>query len=289
MRYNLHMGEEQISAVWFTSRVQKWLQKPTAVAHLQLFDHVINLVDTNGEIISIVQPAVGVGPFSLMVACKRPFPSFISSRAHIQKTAHTLTIGEWQIDWRPAQLWQARPPWAQLRQQQNQWLTFLPEWQTAVAQNQERLTVGSPRHFISQLQTAIETMRKALAQNGVDEWQTAVAQLAGLGPGLTPAGDDFLLGLLLGLWATRPEVEVAEAAKIVVETAVPRTTQLSAAWLQAAARGEAWLTWHHFLEALLAGAVWQKPFDRILNNGATSGIAALNGFIAAASSRSPTT
>ncbi|MCB9006268.1 MAG: hypothetical protein H6656_02600 [Ardenticatenaceae bacterium] len=41
-------------------------------------------------------------------------------------------------------------------------------------------------------------------------------------------------------------------AKIVVETAVPRTTQLSAAWLQAAGRGEAHKPWHDLVDALSA-------------------------------------
>ncbi len=270
----------QIQATSFTPKVQQWLRQPTAVSLLHLFDHAINLIDTNGTIISIVQISIGAGPFSIVVDAERPFPATIHPPTNMHKTADELTIGSLHIDLRRARLWQPAPNWALLRQQQKVWLTILPELETAVSQHQDRLTKGGPAHFAPTFHAATNELCAAIAQPNATGLETTVSQLAGLGPGLTPAGDDFLLGVLLGLWAIRPEVEVVELAKRVMETAVPRTTQLSAAWLQAAAQGEAWLAWHNLLDALLAGSNWQVPFNRILNNGATSGIASLLGFIA---------
>jgi hypothetical protein len=270
----------QVSAISMTPKVRQWLRQPTAVSLLHLFDQAINLIDAHGTIISIVPPNIGAGPFSIVVDGERPFPSTINPSTNIHKTADHLHIGPLHIDLRPAAVWQPHPPWNSLREQQHQWLMILPELQTAVTQQQERLTSGTPVNFAPRFQSAAAAVREAIAHPNAPGLETAVMQLAGLGPGLTPAGDDFLLGLLLGLWATRPEAEVVELGQRVVETAVPRTTQLSAAWLQAAAQGEAWLAWHNFLEGLLAGDNWQQPFKRILNNGATSGIAALIGFIA---------
>jgi hypothetical protein len=154
--------------------------------------------------------------------------------------------------------------------------------QTAVNQHFHKLASDSPANFATQFQTLIADMKAVLAKPNPVVWQTAVAKLAGFGPGFTPAGDDFLVGVLFGLWATRPKDEVVRLAEIAVETAVPRTTQLSAAWLQAAGRGEAWLPWHGLVVALSRGHDWQSPVRRILNQGATSGTAALLGFIAAA-------
>ncbi len=269
----------RVSALIVTPKVRQWLQTPTAVSLLHRFDHAINLIDTNGTIISIVQPSIGAGPFSIVVDEERPFPTTINPATPIHKSANSLHIGPLQINLRSAQLWQPHPPW-HLLHEHHQWLTILPKLKTAVSQQQDRLTTGSPANFASQFQAAAAAMRSTIAQTNAPALETAVSQLAGLGPGLTPAGDDFLLGMLLGLWATRPEEEVVELAKRVVETAVPRTTQLSAAWLQAAAQGEAWSAWHEFLEALLEKSNWQYSFNRILNQGATSGIAALMGFIA---------
>jgi hypothetical protein len=277
----------QTSAIQVTPRIQQWLEKPTAVSLLHRFDHAINLVDANGIIFSIVQPSIGAGPFSIVVDEARAFPPTIHPSIPIKITADSLYIGPLQIDLRPAEVWQPVPNWNLLRKQQEDWLCYLPELQTAVSQQQDRLTTGTPANFATQFQATTAAVREVIAHPDAAGLETAVTQLAGLGPGLTPAGDDFLLGMLLGFWATLPEAEAIELAKRVVETAVPRTTQLSAAWLKAAAQGEAWLAWHNFLEALLTGDDWQHAFNCILNNGATSGIASLIGFVAATSIRKP--
>ncbi len=275
-------NDGQLKATIITPQVQRWLNKPSAVSMLHLFDQAFNLIDDEGEIVSIVQPKIGAGPFAIVVDVKRPFPHIISPHDPIHKTADSLQIGKLTMDMRPVAVWQPRPNWALLQEQQSLWFPLLPALQTAVAQEHHRLIVG-PAHFAQHFQQATIAMQQAIAQTNEDQLQTAVATLAGLGPGLTPAGDDFLLGVLLGLWATRPAAEVIGFAERVLETAVPRTTQLSAAWLTAAARGEAVLAWHHFVEALLARAAWELPVNAILDTGATSGVAALLGFMAATS------
>lgn len=66
-------------------------------------------------------------------------------------------------------------------------------------------------------------------------WDKLVLGLLGLGPGLTPAGDDLLAGLLVGLSA-RPDLRDPLAAAI--QRQVPaRTTWLSAELLRLAAAG----------------------------------------------------
>ncbi|MCA9954186.1 MAG: DUF2877 domain-containing protein [Anaerolineales bacterium] len=283
MGYNFHMN--QVVIFQLTPRVLHWLQRPLAVARLQLFDRVMNLTDTEGEIISIVQTSVGAGPFSMVVDWQRPFPEFVSPQASVHKTSMTLFIGPLHLEWPAAELWQPTPPWDQLRQQPAQWRNRLPELQTAVAQHQDQLAAGSPTHFVSQFEMATAAIHTALAQKDMAGMQTAVAKLAGFGPGFTPAGDDFLVGFLFGLWATHPKEKVVKLAEIVVETAVPRTTQLSAAWLKAAGRGEAVEPWHQLLKALSNHSDWRPPLQTIMQTGATSGAAALLGFITTAQNR----
>ena len=57
--------------------------------------------------------------------------------------------------------------------------------------------------------------------------------LAGLGDGLTPAGDDWLVGMML--WAWLAHAAPRRFCQVLSDAAVPRTTTLSAAFLQAAA------------------------------------------------------
>ncbi|WP_420629613.1 DUF2877 domain-containing protein [Candidatus Leptofilum sp.] len=277
------MESIQLSGTVLTPSVQQWLQKPKAVRLLHLFDEVINLINADGEIISVVQSQIKPGPFSLLVDEKRPFPTLIHPSASVTKTDTTLTIGSLEIDCGSAKLWNPIPNWHLLNQRQGNWLGVLPAMQTAVNQRFDTLGELGPANFNQKFQTAVIRMQAVRFESDSEAWGTAVAKLAGFGPGFTPAGDDFLVGFLFGLWATRPKDEVVELAKFVVETAVPRTTQLSAAWLQAAGRGEAWIMWHNLVEAFLSGYGWQLPVKLILEQGATSGIAALLGFIAATS------
>ncbi|MEZ4595258.1 MAG: DUF2877 domain-containing protein [Chloroflexota bacterium] len=272
----------KVTAQTVTPHVQRWLQTANAAVLLHRFEAVINLMNATGDIISVVQPQVQAGPFSLVVDVERPFPHTLSPHTPVSQTAASLIIGPLHIDCRPAHLWHPVPNWQRLQATQANWHSILPEMATAVTHHLHQIGTIGPAIFAQQFQAAAAQMQAIQQKTDRVAWQTAVTQLAGLGPGFTPAGDDFLVGFLFGLWATRPRDEVEKLAEIVVETAVPRTTQLSAAWLQAAGRGEAWLPWHGLVNALSAGHDWQPPVQRILAQGASSGVAALLGFIAAA-------
>lgn len=73
---------------------------------------------------------------------------------------------------------------------------------------------------------------------GADGLERAVSAVTGLGPGLTPAGDDLLCGALAGLHAAS-DPAAARLADVVRRLAPVRTTRLSAALLVAAADGAA--------------------------------------------------
>ena len=272
--------------ITLTPHVQRWLQNPAQATVLHRFDAVINLRNAAGEIISLVQPQIQAGPFSIVVDEERPFPTLITPNTPVSKTPTRLTIGPLEIDCRQAELWHPVPNWQQMEARQADWRGALPGMETAVTYHLNQLSTAGPANFGEQFQAAAAQMQAIQQKTDRVAWQTAVTKLAGFGPGFTPAGDDFLVGFLFGLWATRLKDKVIDLAKIVVETAVPRTTQLSAAWLQAAGRGEAWLPWHRLVNALSAGHDWQPPVQRILAQGATSGIAALLGFMTAVSKTS---
>ncbi|MBP7691832.1 MAG: DUF2877 domain-containing protein, partial [Anaerolineales bacterium] len=103
--------------------------------------------------------------------------------------------------------------------------------------------------------------------------------LAGVGGGLTPAGDDFIVGALLAVWAGRAGAGADALAEPVAAAAAPLTTTLSAAYVRAAARGEGSAYWHALLAALAAGADWRPALRDLLAVGHTSGADALAGFL----------
>jgi hypothetical protein len=91
--------------------------------------------------------------------------------------------------------------------------------------------------------------------------------LLGLGPGLTPLGDDLLAGWLAVhrlLGVATPEVDEVLAG------ARARTTLLSATLLDCAAHGEVVPEFAAWLSALATSDA-QRALDSLLNLGATSG------------------
>lgn len=115
------------------------------------------------------------------------------------------------------------------------------------------------------------------------------AELVGLGPGLTPAGDDVLCGLLLGLRATGRDRDRC-ALERTVTPLLGRTTALSATLLQQAAAGYAVPPVVRLLQAWHGGAGPQLAGlgAEVAAVGHTSGPALLLGLAATlAPPRSP--
>lgn len=110
--------------------------------------------------------------------------------------------------------------------------------------------------------------------------EEAVHGLAGLGPGLTPSGDDVLGGFAAVMALLSPALSADAVprdyiAATIAAAARPRTTALSAVLLAHAARGEVAEHLGKLLLALAlpaeASAVVLHTSDRVLAFGATSG------------------
>jgi len=134
----------------------------------------------------------------------------------------------------------------------------------------------------------IEHARPAMA--ALDRWLVGaplaaeLEGLIGLGPGLTPSGDDYLGGALIALRA----FQRAERANALWAWAAPRvaqrTSRISTAHLFAAAEGEGQEALHGCLEGLIQGAItgWRERLTRVDAIGHCSGWDGLAGVIAVA-------
>jgi hypothetical protein len=143
------------------------------------------------------------------------------------------------------------------------------------------------RHLLANCQSADPDLRLPDALPD-DEHTPEVAadlvrRLLGVGPGLTPAGDDVLAGLLVGLWSFGQRAELLRLA--VLAGLAAGTTDLSAALLRCAARGESIPQVNQLLQAMSASA-WQSRLDHALYElvrvGHTAGTALATGVLAAA-------
>jgi hypothetical protein len=132
-------------------------------------------------------------------------------------------------------------------------------------------------------------LERACRDCDVDAALSNASQLIGWGEGLTPAGDDFLIGMLAALHAmTSSASRAAFVARLggAVESQAIRTTAVAAHALRLAARGHFSADLHELRDALLSSgdvARVRRAADDALDVGATSGADRVAGVIAGVS------
>ena len=109
----------------------------------------------------------------------------------------------------------------------------------------------------------------------------AVLALIGLGPGLTPSGDDLLGGCLIALRRVGRHAEADALAGAVLARAGAATGRISRAHLGCAARGWGAAALHEALETILAGGEAHAACAAVARIGHGSGWDALVGVVLA--------
>jgi hypothetical protein len=128
-------------------------------------------------------------------------------------------------------------------------------------------------------QPALEAIDRWLVGNALDDEAQA---LIGLGPGLTPSGDDYLGGVLIALhqFGRQPQ---AQSLWRWLKPRLARTSDISAAHLDAAAGGEGHEALHRCIEALcVLAADWDATLTALDGVGHCSGWDSLAGVVAVA-------
>jgi hypothetical protein len=131
----------------------------------------------------------------------------------------------------------------------------------------------------------------ALASGGRNDLDEAVRRAIGRGPGLTPAGDDVLAGILAVLTAPGVDGRVAAgrepaAARLrtALAPALPATTEISRALLAQASQGHVSRPVWELISTVLSGrtaAAYAHARAAVLATGATSGGDTCAGLVAA--------
>jgi hypothetical protein len=264
---------KHINALSTTLAAQDWLTNSHQPRILHIFHHVCNLINESRDVLSVVRPQIGNGPFNLVTE-DILFSEHINLHSPVSNSPHQLTLGNIVIRTANAMLWNPYPDWKVLHTRKDDILDQLT-----------KLLIADDREFslwrqVSTIQL-FKSLASLLASADRSPSITAAKQLAGLGPGLTPAGDDFIIGALYAAWIIHPGEVASTIAQDIAEAAAPLTTSLSAGWLRSAGNGEAGALWHEFFVALINSdeARTRSSINKILEVGATSGADALAGFI----------
>jgi hypothetical protein len=284
------------------------VQAPDLRARVEsVFAEACNLVTESGQRFSLVSDRIGDGPLNAVLSHAEAL-CVLDPGSEVTGDARWLHLGHgWRIDLRRAQSWDPVPNYQRLAVSPHAVMTNVAWlWRTlpVIASPSSFAALPAPstegaferrpmmvltRIRANQLTRGLLAAHRHHSLAGI---QAHARQLAGLGPGLTPAGDDWLGGWLVGLHVRAAMAQNTEAGKslaiaaigrTVIEAAAGRTTGLSLAYLSAAAHGAVPRIWHDFLYALVdadPGPV-QHAAGEIMCHGATSGSDTLAGFLAA--------
>jgi hypothetical protein len=141
------------------------------------------------------------------------------------------------------------------------------------------LVVDQHNGLSGHAQPALDAIERWLVGNALAE---ETAMLIGLGPGLTPSGDDFLGGVMLALHHVHRAAQARSLWRW-LEPRLTRTSAISAAHLAAAAAGEGHEAFHAALEELFQRHDgWPAALERLAAIGHCSGWDALAGAVAVA-------
>lgn len=131
------------------------------------------------------------------------------------------------------------------------------------------LAIGQHNALSGHAWPALDALERFLVGNALDD---DAAQLIGLGPGLTPSGDDYLGGMMVALRLSGRRMQ-ADGLWRWLQPRLGRTSAISAAHLAAAAAGEA----HEVLHQVLNGDADPSKLDTV---GHCSGWDAFAGAVA---------
>jgi hypothetical protein len=271
-----------------------WLRSGRPARALHVFDRAAYLVNDQGDILLLAIAPLGMGPFTLLAeGPSHSLFEWLSVDDLAVVRDECLDVGRLSVRLGTSIPWNASPDWETVRRH--------AAWTARVHEMRQILSGSSRRGVFASLvfnesESSAVTIDDRLARTarsaaddllealpGDDEKRLArcASALAGLGPGFTPSGDDFLMGMMFACWVTNPAVAARRRSRWLAAAAVSRTTRASAAWLAAAARGEAAEAWHRLFTALVEhrGGEVQSAAHQLLQTGHTSGEDALIGFV----------
>lgn len=277
------MQARTLSALSVDAALQARLRRAPARARVHSsFDRTIN-IDTGGDrLMTLAHRDCDDAPDTIVVDL-RSWTSFAIARGtEVALSEHQITLGEGpSIGLEGARPWTGRLsryprdrtallanlPAASDHLERNGRGAWSPRQSGERPSMLERATSQALRRSAVGLCSAIARDDESLAVEHVD-------RLVGLGPGLTPSGDDFLLGLLCALSIPgSPCHEWRRLGTRVLERASLNTHLISAAALRHAANGRVRARLVALCDALARAsrALALNAVDRVIDIGASSG------------------
>lgn len=213
-------------------RVLSYHRRPMGEARLlSVHRRAVNLLTADGEVVTLVAAELGNGPGAVVMEGAPVWPCL--------------------LDWSRAVQWVPPGPPAVIA-------PVLPDLQSRA---------GLLPLVWGAAEGALLDMAAAGAAHLTEgRWAAALRSLVGLGPGLTPAGDDLLCGYAVALWRAGRRTGLHQALQQIPPSATTPLSRSLLHWAAEGLAGEHHLAW---IDSVLAGRA-NAP-DLLLAHGATSG------------------
>ena len=280
----------QLLSQSYSAGAAEWLSSDNSAHVFSTFERACNLIDEQGRFISIVDNTIGNGPFAVVLE-ELPFSldKMLSVGAPVVVGNNSLTVNTTTIDFSEATLWSARVDWDYPKHCPHQFQKNIGDLYLTVQNNASGGSLSSILHstrdnmgYVSARVTdSAQQLYSGIVSGDMQKIYLGAANMAGLGVGLTPSGDDFLMGVIYALWAIFDQKDAARWSRKIAEAASSRTNMLSGAMLQESANGYASEHWHVLVDVLCKENVTDvtRVSMDILSLGHTSGADALTGFL----------
>jgi hypothetical protein len=213
----------------------------TGVVH-SVFRQACNIRTNRGDLLALLAPQLGNAPHGVRIELPSGFAfsdhlcpgQRVGCRAAVLRVAGT----GFAVALAGAERWRSELETlaTDLRRAEVA-LAWQAAWQ-ALARHRRRLGENPLTEAVGDRGLALARASRALCAPGA---ASAVRRLIGCGPGLTPAGDDLIVGFLAGLWSTHSDDPTRrrflDALAAIVTAAAAATGDISRAYLRHASLG----------------------------------------------------
>lgn len=300
------LAEKRVKITSIGAMAHGWLLPMNTLRVIAVFHRSFYCCDSKNNIVCIGQEDIGQGPFTLICSLDCHWPeSALTSSKQINIIDNQLILDETGItfDMNGAAIW---------RKSLSSILEHTEHLKSDISHVAMRAGIEAPPESLGGLMSSwfpwriqpVESKPDCLSQalhNRFDEvvsdidrpdffhpdgsFTTSFAQhlclLMGLGSGLTPSGDDFLAGFIMGLFKAGEHDRAKWLAQYLYHRARTKATVISLAFYRALAEGFVAESYHRFLEIIGSGDLQglDQRFRRVSQNGATSGWDTIAGIV----------
>jgi hypothetical protein len=261
--------------------VKKELEAASQVGNVHsVFHRAANFL-FDGRLVTICHEECGIPPNGIQFRTKSSFLQLglkPGQRVNYHDTHVSVPEASCRVDLSSAELWspfvaRISSPVDDVRRRHN-----LGEAWNALDKYEDQHP--SNAGFWCSNEDLVACLLTAIRMKNVQAARVEAAKLVGLGGGLTPAGDDFLLGLIAALWIDSDPI-AKPLAMFVAKIASERTTLLAETFHRYAVHHFYSSPLHMLLQNLLWGTARESALavERTLRIGATSGADTLRGVL----------